>query len=286
MTISFIVLHYQEEELTNECVNSIMNLDTDGNDIKIVIVDNASPNQSGLSLKNRYKNDDRVNVIINKCNEGFAKGNNLGYRLAKNNNSDFILLVNNDVVFYDKSFIIKLVNEYNIKKFGVIGPDVYVPSENIHQNPAVGFDCTIKNVNKKIFRYYVLLVLNFVGICNVLKRLKITHSTVDYLRDQVITPPYILHGSCLIFSREYIDRYNGLCEKTYMYFEENILAYICFKDGVLMRYSPELKILHYRKGSTKGRLADQRKKNMFFYSNAIKSLRVLKDLIKKGKNCV
>ena len=105
MEISFVVLHYQDLETTNECVNNICQLKK-STDVNIVIVDNNSPNNSGLELKNTYSNSKNIHVLCNPVNEGFAKGNNLGYSYAKNElQSKIIVVMNNDVMIIQHNFI-------------------------------------------------------------------------------------------------------------------------------------------------------------------------------------
>ena len=79
----FVVLHYQAFDVTCNCISSLLNLITDVVDVSIIVVDNASPNGSGNQLKNKYKNANRVRVVLNKNNDGFAKGNNIGFVIAK-----------------------------------------------------------------------------------------------------------------------------------------------------------------------------------------------------------
>lgn len=82
MKIVFVILHYLAIDETYKSVDSIeKKIDTDM--YKIVIVDNASPDKSGALLKEHYKNDDHVEVLLNQENLGFARGNNVGFRCAE-----------------------------------------------------------------------------------------------------------------------------------------------------------------------------------------------------------
>ena len=58
--IVFVVLHYLTIDDTIECVNSIKEKCKKGN-FRIVIVDNASPNNSKNELKEVYENDNIKN---------------------------------------------------------------------------------------------------------------------------------------------------------------------------------------------------------------------------------
>ena len=81
-TIAFVVLHYNVPEVTRQCVDSIRTLQ--GNKKKkIVIVDNASPDGSGVLLEKEYAQDEDIKVLVSERNEGFARGNNRGYHYAR-----------------------------------------------------------------------------------------------------------------------------------------------------------------------------------------------------------
>jgi len=67
-----------------------------------------------------------LTLIINEQNTGFAEGNNIGIRFARRvQKPDYILLLNNDVVV-DRTFLTELVSvgEEN-KSIGFIGPKIY-----------------------------------------------------------------------------------------------------------------------------------------------------------------
>lgn len=78
----FVVLHYLTVEMTKISVNQVLNY-YQNDDIHVVIVDNGSPNKSGIALQNYYKDNSLVDVILSKENLGFARGNNIGYRYLK-----------------------------------------------------------------------------------------------------------------------------------------------------------------------------------------------------------
>ena len=124
MKIVFVILHYLAIDETYKSVDSIeKKIDTDM--YKIVIVDNASPDKSGALLKEHYKNDDHVEVLLNQENLGFARGNNVGFRYAEKTwNPSYIVLMNNDVYLLDDDFLEKVEKEYKRSQFAVLGPMV------------------------------------------------------------------------------------------------------------------------------------------------------------------
>lgn len=279
----FVVLHYQAYEATCNCIDSLLNLNNDVADINIIIVDNASPNGSGVELQKKYRSEKRIEVVINKSNEGFAKGNNVGFRIAKDKGADFIILINNDTLIPDQHFAEKVLSIYQRTSFGVLGPDILSMNDNVHQNPAKGIVLSKSNISKKIFKAYLILAINRFQFMSerFLRKNRNKNYNNDYLHECEITPSnhLLLHGSCLVFSREYVNIRDGLNDGTFMYYEEDILACDCFKNGIKMIYSPDVKIEHYRSITTTLEKDNNQKRIAFFYKNALVSLKVLRKML-------
>ena len=147
--LGFVVLHYLAYDMTINCVNSL--LDTfKNNKIKIVIVDNFSPNKSGERLHRYYKDNTDVDVILNLENQGFAKGNNVGYNFLKEiGYFKYMVVLNNDIIISDNNFynkIVRIDSEYN---FSVLGPDIYNPLLNFHQSPSRRDGITLSQVEQE-----------------------------------------------------------------------------------------------------------------------------------------
>ena len=133
--VAFIILHYQAIEMTKKCVDNLYRT-FDMSENFIVIVDNASPNNSGKELLEIYSDSKNIKIIISSENLGFAKGNNLGFSFIKENyNFDFLIIMNNDILINQKDFIEKIYKLYEQKQFDILGPDIYNPNLNYHQNP-------------------------------------------------------------------------------------------------------------------------------------------------------
>jgi GT2 family glycosyltransferase len=105
--VFIIVLHYQNWDDTNECLDSLKKIDYDN--FEIMVIDN------------------------DKENQGFAKGNNIGIKQALEKKADYILLLNNDTIV-DPDFLKKLVEAGESgKQFGILGPVIYkYPTNEIH----------------------------------------------------------------------------------------------------------------------------------------------------------
>jgi hypothetical protein len=94
--VSAVVLNYVNWEQTVETVSDL--LAQNGVTLDVVIVDNASPNDSFEQLQNRFAPCPRVALTASERNGGYAQGNNHGVRrrLAAGP-VDYLLIVNNDV---------------------------------------------------------------------------------------------------------------------------------------------------------------------------------------------
>lgn len=282
---SFVILHYNSINDTIECVESIK-CNLKDKDYSIIIVDNASTNDSGSELVEKYKDSSNIYVILNKDNLGFAKGNNLGFKMAKNEfNSNFIMLINNDTVINQNDFLDRIEEIYEESEFYVLGPDI-ITSDKIHQNPQKMNGYTKKGVIKQILRYSCLLILNYTSLEDKIRKLVrnikgVQEKNYNYLNKHFNVQ---LHGSCLIFSRKYIDKYDGLYDKTFMYLEEDILFYLCKQNNMTTLYDPTIKILHKEDGATDSTFNKSKMKNRFIYLNSLKSaFKLLELMFKKGE---
>lgn len=280
--ISFVILHYITIEDTIECITSIEN-NIKYKDKSIIVVDNGSPNGTGDKLLEKYKDNDTVHIIISKENLGFAKGNNLGFKYAKHNKkADFIVMINNDTYINQENFCYSIINEYEREKFHICGPNIISLVDNQKQNPIPRLFNNIQEVKNKVSRFKILMSLSYISgdvimlkIVEFKNRLKKNNNHKEERND------YKLHGSCMIFSPIFIDKYEGLYDKTFMYGEEDILRYIADRDGLNMFYSENMTIYHKEDSATNASLNKGGKKRRFYYKNSIDSCNELINLMDK-----
>lgn len=132
MNIVFVILHYLTLIDTCEAVESIKQYEPEAH---VVIVDNVSGNGTYEKLKEKFKNDSYVDVIASPSNVGFANGNNLGIKYAREHfSSDFICLMNNDVLLIEEIGS-KIEEKYSCSQFCVLGPMIYTADGRCNDNP-------------------------------------------------------------------------------------------------------------------------------------------------------
>lgn len=107
MKLGIILVNYKDyaERFLTECLSSIRELESDMRP-DLFIVDNASSDETANYLKQKAP---EAKLILNKNNDGFAKGNNDALRLMLVEAYDYALLLNMDA-YLEKDALVKLVS--------------------------------------------------------------------------------------------------------------------------------------------------------------------------------
>jgi len=276
--LSFIILHYKNFEDTIGCVESI--IDTNLSHNRIFIVDNGSNDNSIDIIKDKFINKEYIYIIENSKNLGFAKGFNNGINVAKKiYPNNFFVLLNSDTKIISRNWEKIILDKYKKYQFDILGPDI-VNIDGTHVNPRKSGKYTFLSLNIKVLiKYieYVLLKLGFDVIAFVAKTRN--NDTINKTEEMVEIENVELQGSCFIFSPSYIERYSGLYDKTFLYYEESILKYIIDRDKLRSVFTPDLKILHKEYGSTMEIVNTEKKRRLFILKHGIKSRKILRNQI-------
>ena len=111
--VSIIILNYNAGQLLLECVKSV--LETDYENFEIIVVDNASKDDSIDKCRKEFRD---IKIIENKDNLGYCEGNNIGIRRAE---GQFIVILNPDTVV-ESSWLRELIKGYEIFGDGMYQP--------------------------------------------------------------------------------------------------------------------------------------------------------------------
>lgn len=143
--VSIIILSYNKGLLTQRCVKSILTKSYYPN-FEIIIVDNHSTEKKTLDILEQLRNNDKINIIYNQKNFGFAQGNNIGMEEAK---GKFIVLLNNDTVV-TPGWLSRLVYHASEEDTGLIGP----VTNNIGNESKISIDYkTLREMEDKALDY-------------------------------------------------------------------------------------------------------------------------------------
>lgn len=282
--IAFVVLHYMLKEITIKCVETIKER-IDTLSYKIIVVDNASTNNTGQELKKLYSDDENVKVLVNKQNLGFAKGNNVGFLYAKQHlNPDYIILMNNDVFIQSYDIMKKLNEEYSKSKFAVLGPLIMTKDGKCDVNPisvSLKTKNDVLNKIKGLKRIRFMNKIHLLPLYNCLGKIKrIILGKRENKKKDFLCKQYdvYLHGCFWAFSKEYIKIFDGLDDRTFMYSEEYILYKHVIENGLHTVYLPDVIVYHEEEASADYVTKKERKKIEFAYKNMIESTKILLDI--------
>ena len=285
--LAFIILHYNSIEDTIECVKSIHEKCV-GYNYQIYIIDNASPNGSGKIISEKYKDDSQITTIQSTNNLGFAKGNNLAIEQAlKDGYDDFVVVLNNDTKIIQNNFCELIKEQYEKSNFAVLGPTIFTPIGKTTINPGRSHILQGKELNEFEKFYSQGLHLIQKGHILGLKFLQKKMSLKQRLRHPFKPKPKytencVLHGCCLIFSKKYFEKFKGFDDRTFLYFEEEILYAHVIHSGLKTVYAPEIEIWHKEDGATDSIFGNNLKKTAFIYENILKSISIYKELLKNN----
>jgi len=91
--------------------------------MEVIVVDNASKDQSHLKCKEKF---DKTHLIENKENFGYCEGNNVGIRQAR---GDFVVILNPDTIV-STNWLTELMSAYNTTGEGLYQPKILSLYEN------------------------------------------------------------------------------------------------------------------------------------------------------------
>lgn len=277
--ISIILINYNSWKDTIECINSIVQ--SKYNDFNVIIVDNCSSNDSAVQLEEylsgkektinsvsyinkekylicEYKDgeffnfnekefDKRIFLIKNNKNEGFSKGNNVGFRFSdKYLNNDYFWVLNNDVII-DENAMTELLNtsekNNNLSFIGATILEYY--NRDVIQCTCGGKYNIITTISKKE---------NSGKKSSEILKLK---ENSNYI------------SGCSIFgSKKIFKKVNFFSEDYFLYFEELDLMKKAKQKGIGKDWSQKA-IIYHKEGNSIGSKNIKRKKSELseYYSN-------------------
>lgn len=234
--VDIIIISYNSCDYNLKCIESIY-ASNDDLEKNIIVVDNASTDNSVPELKLKYPN---IKIIENKDNYGYAKAVNIG---VKEGVSDYIIASNSDVEFFPNS-INELIN--CLKKdstIGSVGPQQVFPNGKWQRS--YGDLPSIKLGLKNLF--FITHLFDF------FKRVFFK------INKQRIKEVAYIDGAVIVARRIAFEQVNGYDEDYFFYTEE---ADFCFKlkqNNWKVVFVPSARVMHHRGGSSENNKYKQNK---------------------------
>lgn len=200
MNNAIIILNYNDCETTVKLVEIIKDykkLD------KIIIVDNSSIDDSVRKLNSKFKQDEKIDILVTNKNLGYSGGNNFGIRYAIDKyNVSYFFVANPDIMFKEDIIveIEKVFKENN--DIGILAPKV-----------SKGYNSwKLPTYTKAITSMFLWLSKKF-------------GNEVYNNQNDGINYVDVVAGSLFAMKTDVYKNIDGLDEETFLYYEENIIGY-------------------------------------------------------------
>lgn len=219
--VGIIVLIWNGEKFLNNCLTAIEKTHYAKQDLFLILIDNASDDDSLEICKNfRNKHQDlNIEIIHNTKNLGFAAGNNVGLRRAKELELEYCITLNQDIQDVDSDWVEHLV-------------------WTLENNPKIA--C----VQARIMRFPQKEIINSIG--NKYHFLGFGYSagngSLYTPQKNSIQKVAYASGGALCLRMELVEKFGGFQEETFMYhddleigFRYRLLGYdiVCNHDSVV-----------------------------------------------------
>lgn len=219
-TVWIVVLHWQGDDLTRACLESLRSLTYP--DYKILLVDNGSPDRSGAALGKEFP---EAELLETGSNLGYSGGCNAGINYCLTKGAAWIWLLNNDTKVNPDSLGLLMKLAAETPKAGALGAAVMTGEGNQFATSGAG-------------------EIDFI-------RAK------TYLRK---TPPAYLRclecdwlsGSNLLLRAEALNQVGLFRDDYFLYFEDTELCWRLRAAGWKCLFVPGARVEHAGSASTRG----------------------------------
>lgn len=229
--ISFVIVNYNTASITKNAIDSIeRNKYLKKIRHEIILVDNASTDNSLSIFKDNYQDDKDIILIKNKKNYGFGYANNVGVKEAR---GKYICIINSDTLSLDTNYeeLLCIIEENKdiILSCKILNSDLSIQS--------LGFD---KPTLYNEFKLYILF-WNF----NFVKKIRYKNK-----KNIGMNKRSWVSGAFFIISRDNYEKLNGFDESIFMYAEDMDLCIRGEKVGIESYVYDQTSIIHLHGASS------------------------------------
>lgn len=227
MKLAVILVNYNGKQYNEACIESLLK-QRGGSETKIVIVDNASRDDSMQIIEKRFGGDSRIETICLDDNYGFSYANNVGIRRAMEWRADYVLLLNNDTEAEENLFS-ELLACADRHPNSMVAPKIYYSDR--------------RNV-----------IWSAGGAVSPIIR-KVRHIGLDQEDAGQFEQEHRIGfatGCSLLLPRTVIDRAGLLDERFFLYYEDTEYCFRLQKMGIEIWYCPQARLYHKVGGGSGG----------------------------------
>lgn len=249
--VAMIIVNYNDYNNTARLINEVKDYSLLS---WIVVVDNAS--NDGTSVYLKQLEDAKIIVLFSEQNAGYARGNNFGMRYAVNQlGADTFVIANPDISYSERTLyeLIEVCNQGG-QKIGLVTAQM-VSSKSNH-----GYGVwKLPSIGKLIFNNLIFLKKIFGD--------RTRYSSKELQGD--LCKVDVIAGSFFVCSAAVMQDIGFFDENTFLYGEENILAYKLKDAGYSNYLCNHLFYEHEHSVSIDKNVQNIRKKFMWLYDSMI-----------------
>lgn len=209
--ILLIVLNYNDFETTIKFLKNVEGFERID---KIVVVDNNSTDNSFEELL-KYESD-KIDVIKNNQNLGYAHGNNFGMKYAQQKyNPTYFIIANPDISFEENTIYVMEQELKKNSKIALVAPKM-ISINFPNELTAWKLPSLLQNITS-----------NFIIFTKIFGN-SLRYLNIDKERTQEVE---VLPGSFFMVEKVKMQEVDYFDDRTFLYFEENILAYKLKEKG-------------------------------------------------------
>ncbi len=227
----------------------------------IMVVDNGSHDDSVDKINQEIKHQPTLNISILPLphNYGYAEGNNKGLTQAKQEKSDYYLLLNNDTVL-SPDFLDKMVAALEANpKLGAVGPTIYFATPNGQKQDEIWYAGGWLNFAAGGAHHKTALPSQIAAADK-----PISNQPAQLIAESAqVEPTQFITGCCFLIRAEAIRKLGTLFDPQFFAYGEDVdLCQRLVRAGYQLGYVPQARIWHKLASSSGGP-----KSSNFWYYN-------------------
>lgn len=236
LDLTFVVINFNTPKLTLDCLASIEKY-CHGLNYEVIVIDNASHDDSPKVLKNYTKSKANMRLILNSDNLGFAKANNQGVTLGKGR---YLLLLNSDTLLTTSFIKDMLAWMDKDKKVGIASCKLVGIDGKVQGNG--GYFPTLLST------FSWMLIQDIPGVDLLIKPFHPLHKKSFMKGEDFYNSSKELDwltGAFFLIRKEVIDSIGMLDEDYFMYAEDLDYCYRAKTKGWKIYYKSDWQITHF-----------------------------------------
>lgn len=228
MKIAVILVNYNGRQYNTACIESLLRQKDFSGEMRIIVVDNASHDDSMRIIQERYGEEEQIETLLLNDNYGFSYANNAGIRQAGEWGADYFLLLNNDTEA-EEDMLTQLAACALRHPGCMIAPKIYYSDYRDVLWAAGG---AVSPVIRKV---------RHIGL-----------DQKDNGQFDVECQIGFATGCCLLIPKEVIQQAGLLDERFFLYYEDTEYSFRLGRHGIGIWYCPKARLYHKVGASSKG----------------------------------